>query len=109
MNANHVQMQRTRTRDIQRAARLIWAAGGATSVPKDQKATPAMSTIDPPILHSTQKPSVGGSYTGVPSNSSLGCPFALESGLNYAWMRPASMLYLCGPSLHANRAVDEFL
>ena len=29
------------------------AAGGATSVPNDQKATPAISTIDPPILHTS--------------------------------------------------------
>lgn len=48
------QKRHTRTRDAQRARRLMWAAGGATRVPKDQKATPAMRTIVPPILQHTQ-------------------------------------------------------
>ena len=45
----------TSTRETHSASRDILAAGGATSVPTDQKATPARSTVAPPILQAGQR------------------------------------------------------
>lgn len=41
---------RTKTREAQSASKLKCAAGGATKVPRDHRATPARSTFVPPIL-----------------------------------------------------------
>lgn len=40
----------TSTRDAQSAHMLMCAAGGAMSVPNDHNATPAISTLAPPML-----------------------------------------------------------
>lgn len=54
-HANALSQPLTSTRDAQSAARPSCAAGGAMSVPNDQSATPAMSTLAPPILHSSEE------------------------------------------------------
>ena len=46
----------TNTRVAHSARRLIFAAGGAMSVPKDQSATPTRSTRAPPILQKQEMP-----------------------------------------------------
>lgn len=44
----------TNTRVAHNANKLICAAGGAMSVPRDHKATPAIKTFAPPIEVDTQ-------------------------------------------------------